>query len=131
MRAAVAVTLLAAAAAAGCAQQHTPPHVQQAAAEGRTCFHEKTISGFRTVRREAIDLTVSRDEVYRAELFGFCPGVDEAVALGVTSRGSSWICEGGQVEITVPVRAGPRQCPVRSIRRLTQPEIDAERAARR
>ena len=130
MRAALLASVLLA--AAGCAQPPTPPHVQQAAATGRQCFHERNLNGFRTVRREReyVDLTVSTKEVYRTELFGFCPGVDEAVALGVRSRGSSWICEGDPVEIDVPGQAGPRQCPVRSIRRLTQAEIEAERAAR-
>ena len=119
-------------AAAACAPQTPPPQVQAAAAAGRPCFHANNVNGFREVDRDTVDLTVGANEVYRAELFGVCPDVDQTVALGVRARGgSSWICEGADVEVIVPASPiGPQVCPARSIRRLTQAEIEAGRRRR-
>ena len=116
----------------GCAPQTPPPAVQAATAAGRQCFHAGNVNGFRNVKRDSLDLTVSTREVYHVELFGSCMGLEEAVGVAVRTRGgSSWVCEGADVELVVPVsNIGPQQCPARSLRRLTQAELDAGRRRR-
>ena len=117
--------------AAGCAPQSPPPERQMVGADGRLaqCFHANNVNGFRSVNRETVDLTVGPDRVYRVELFGLCPDMDQAMALGVRTRGgSSWVCEGQDIEVIVPMEGiGPRRCPGRSVRMLTQAELEASK----
>ena len=129
MKSTVLAASLALVAVAACAPQGPPPHVQAAAAAGRPCFHANQVNGFREVDRDTIDLTVGPNEVYRAEFIGVCPDMDQAFTVGVRTRGgSSWICEGPDVEIVVPQSPiGPQVCAAQSLRRLTQAEIEAGR----
>ena len=117
---------------AACAPTPPPREVQAAAAAGRQCFHANNANGFRNATRESVELTVSSNEVYHVELFGSCMGLEEAVGVAVRARGgSSWVCEGADVELVVPVaNIGPRQCPARSLRRLTAAELQARRQGR-
>ena len=126
------VSLLAAAAA--CAPPPGPPG-SMAAADApshmrgdKQCFHAGSVNGFREVDPDTIDLTVGSNERWRVEVFGLCD-IDDALQVAVQTRaGSSWVCDDNDVELIVPMPGfGPRRCAVKSIRRLSAAEIEAER----
>jgi len=125
-----ALSVLLLAWASGCAPQPAPePGLQLAAqgsATGRQCFNADMVNGFQAVGDRAIDLNVTRTEVYRVETFGPCPDLENAVGLGVRTRtGGSFVCSDLDVELVVPSTVGaPRTCLVRSLRRLTPAEIE-------
>lgn len=115
-------------AAAACAPQAPAPAPQLAGAPGQQCFHAGSVNGFRDVDDETVDLTVGPNEVYRVQVFGLCPDLDQVRGVGVRTRGaSSWVCQGADMELVVPMSFGPRACPARSLRKLTHAEIAAGR----
>ena len=130
----ILIASLLAAAAAACAPPPGPPGSMAAAgAPGhmrgdKQCFHAGNVNGFNDVGPDTIDLTVGSKERWRVEVFGLCD-VDDAIQVAVQSRaGSSWICDANDAELIVPMPGfGPRRCSVKSLRRLTAAEIEAER----
>ena len=121
MKIAIAAALLVA--AASCA----PVAPGRAPATPRQCFEASDLIGFQIVDRDTIDLEVGPREFYRAELFGACLGLEEAVRVGVRGRGGSgWVCHGADAAILLPQSpVGPQSCRARSIRQLTQAEVEA------
>lgn len=99
----------------------------------RQCFNAALVSGFRRVDERTVDLTVGANRVFRVGLIGTCPEVEDALSLGVRTRGgSSFVCNDLDVDLIVPNSVGgPRLCPATSLRQLTSAEVDAERASRR
>ena len=136
MRRIIAATFAALSAAAACAPQSpagmgaTPPRPGAA----RQCFSSQNVSGFSLVGDRAVDLRVGANQIYRAELFGYCPELRSAIGLGVRARGgSSFVCDDLDLELIVPSdipSRGPNVCQIRALRRLTAAEIEAERRTR-
>lgn len=103
-----------------------------AAASPRQCFAVQSVNGFRTLDRDTIQVDVSLRDVYELELFGPCNDVDWANAVGLKTRGGgSFICDATDVDVVAPGPIGPQTCRVSSIRKLTESEVAAARAARR
>jgi len=120
--------------AAACAPQPAgpPTTTSVAAGEAGQCFHSRDVNGFHEPTRRTVDLDVSTGEVFRLELFGLCPQLQDAYGLGVqTLGGSDYVCSRNDVQLIVPTMGGPRSCPVRSMRRLAAAEAEASRATKR
>ena len=102
----------------------TPSHPPAAP---RQCFEASDLIGFQIVDHDTIDLEVGPREFYRAELFGACLGLEEAMRVGVRGRGGSgWVCHGADAAILLPQSpVGPQSCRARSIRKLTEAEVKA------
>ena len=96
-----------------------------AAGPAKACFHSRSVTNFAAVNDQTVNLRVGVREVYRLELLGSCPDIDWQEALGLQSRGSSWICDGLDVTLFSKGPFGPQRCPVRSIHKLTPQEIEA------
>lgn len=134
MRALVLASALALSVGAACAPQPMSGMGPTASMGGdaRRCFRAQEVNGFRQASDRTVDLTVGANRVYRVDLFGVCPDLRAAVGVAVRTRGgSSYVCEGPDVELIVPSEIGPNQCLGRSIRQRTDAELQAERAARR
>src|SRR4051794_20988075 len=90
-------------------------HAQPGYGELRQCFFTRQMRGWTDAGRNAIDVRISRREVYRMHLFAPCPELNSALTVGVDPRGgSSSICEGDRM-IDLLVRApgqGLIRCPV-------------------
>lgn len=101
----------------------------------RTCFFAHQISGWRESRdrsENVVYLDVNAHDVYRLDTFGPCQGLDEALTLGVQTRGGgSTICDGLDVTLVTQSPIGPMRCPVSKITRLTPDEIKALKAEKR
>ena len=112
--------------AAGCAPPTAPAQLA-VAGDQRQCFQASSLNGFQIIDRNTIDLEVGPREVFRAELFGACLGLEEAVRVGVRGRGgSSWVCHGADAAILLPQSpVGPQTCQARSIRKLSAEELAA------
>jgi hypothetical protein len=123
MRSAPFALLLLAAACAPVAE----PTPTGAAAEPRQCFQASSMNGFRVVDRDTVDFQVGPRQVYRAELFGACIGLQEATSLGLQGRGGSGtVCGGADAVILIPQSpVGPQRCQARNLRQLTPEEVAA------
>jgi len=128
-----AAILLAAGAAvlAGCARS-APPAAPAAAASVRTgaqCFLASQANSFTPLDQTTVDVRVGANRYYRLHLAGPCINVDWARQVAIrTTGGSSWICQGLDAELIVPVQGlGPQRCLVTDIRPLTEHEAMAAR----
>lgn len=135
MRRTVAATFITLSTIVACAPQPLAGRASAPVSAGaRQCFSSQNVSGFNLVGERAVDLRVGANRVYRAELFGFCPGLRSALGVGVRARGgSTFVCDDQDLELIVPSDIpgrGPNVCQVRALRRLAPAEIDAERQAR-
>ncbi len=116
----------------GCAGQGESVKADMAA---RECFSASTVRGFTPVDDTTVQLQVARNEVFELKLMGYCPDVDWSRRIALRNRsGSSWICSNDAmgVEIVVLDRLapmGPDSCRVRTLRKLTAEEIQAQRDA--
>ena len=110
------------------AQSHTEP----ARSAGRQCFLPGQVNGFTALDRDTVHVKVSASQVYELELFGDCANVDWEQRIAIRSTGgSSWVCQGLDAELIVPSPIGPQRCPVSTIRRLSDEEVQAFRESRR
>lgn len=99
----------------------------------RSCFFSNQINGWRSERNErTVYLEVGPSQMYRAELFSRCLGVDDALEIGVRTRsGGSSICDGMDVDLIVPGPIGPQTCAVTKLTKLTPEEIAALKARKK
>ena len=98
-------------------------------ASGGECFHAGQVNDFTPRGNDVVDVRVGSRRHYRLQLAGSCPDVNwgtRAVALR-TLGGSSWICQGLDAELLVPSPLGTQRCLVRSVRRLSDAEVEALR----
>ena len=101
----------------------------------RACFFSHQISGWRegrNPRENVVYLDVNTHDVYRLDTLGPCQGVNEALTIGVETRGGgSAICDGLDVTLITNDGIGPYRCPVSKITKLTPEEIKALSASER
>jgi len=101
----------------------------------RACFFVHQINGWRESRdrrENVVYLDVNARDVYRLDTFGSCQGLDEALSLGVETRGGgTTICDGLDVTLVTHSPIGPMRCPVSKITKLTPDEIKALKAEKR
>lgn len=129
----VATAVCAAALAGACAIDN-PRQVRTARADERQCFHASMVNGFTPVGRDTVQVTVGARTVYELKTVGYCPEIDWTHRILVRSTGgSNWICRGFDAELLVPgaMGTGLDRCPVTSIRRLDQEEVQALARRRR
>lgn len=124
---ALAALGLAAMTAAACAPSE-PAAVagaETASAAGQ-CFLPRQVNGFSAVDDDTVDVSVGANDVYRLDIAGACPNVDWSLQVGIRSTGGgSWVCHGHDAELIVPSPIGVQQCPVVSVRKLTEEEAEA------
>lgn len=101
----------------------------------RACFFSHQINGWRESanrRENVVYLDVNAHDVYRLDTFGPCQGIDEALTIGVETRGGGTsICDGLDVTLITHSGIGPNRCPVSKITKLTPEEIKALAASKR
>ena len=98
----------------------------------RQCFLPRTVNGFNAIDRDTVYVTTGPRSIYRLEIIGVCPDIDWSQRIGIRSTGGgSWVCQGMDAELIVPGPTGVDRCPVTSVRKLSEAEVEAERAARR
>jgi hypothetical protein len=126
MRLAPTLAAIALLTATACAPVAPPPG-PLAGGPARQCFFASTVNGFREAAGgQVVNFSVGANQVYQVELFGRCSDLGRAEKVLLDSRaGGSSVCSGLDVELIVPTPTGPRRCPGRSLRRLTETEIAA------
>jgi hypothetical protein len=129
MRAHLVIGLAALLAAPGCAPQPSA-HLAAASREGPQCFNALSVRRYRAIGRDAVDVEVSRDRVFRLDLGAGCFDLDWAQSAVLRSRSGSFICSPGDAELVVPSRQGGERCLVTGVRRLTAAEAEASRRRR-
>jgi hypothetical protein len=101
----------------------------------RACFFSHQINGWRegnSSRDNVVYLDVRARDVYRLDMFGPCNGLNEAISIGVETRGGGTaICDGLDVTLITRSAVGPYRCPVSKITRLTPEEVKALAASKR
>lgn len=104
-----------------------------APAAKRSCFFSSQINDWGADRDEKTAyLYVGAKEVYRAELFSRCDGLDSALAIGVETRGGgSSICDGMDLELLVRSPIGPQRCLVTKLTKLTPEEVAARKTSKK
>jgi len=108
------------------------PEAGSAQPAARQCFLPTQVNGFTAIDRDTVHVKVSASRVYELELFGDCPDVDWEQRIAIRSTGgSTWVCRGLDAELVVPSPIGPTRCPVSTIRRLSDEEVQAYRESRR
>lgn len=104
------------------------------AAAKRSCFFANQVNGWRSDRGDdkIVYLDVGVKDVYRAEIFGTCPDIDDALTIGVQTRGGgSSICDGMDLDLIVDSTIGPRRCPVSKLTKLSPDEVQALKASKK
>lgn len=119
------IALAAGLALAACATDDSG--MRTASSEGRQCFWAGSVNGFRDAPGDdQIYIDVGANETFLFQTFGSCPDLDFTEALALESRPSNFICDARDVDLIIPDPvAGPRQCPVRMIRKLEPGEPGA------
>ncbi len=98
---------------------------------GRRCFLPSQVNGFDARGRDAVDVTVGVDQIYRLEIIGTCPDIDWSQRIAIRSIGGGpWVSSGLDAELLVPSATGVQRCPVTAVRRLNEDEIRASRVTR-
>ncbi|WP_395391109.1 DUF6491 family protein [Novosphingobium sp. BL-8A] len=120
---ATAITL---ATVTGCAgTDHGNP---TAAREPRQCFWANDVRNFRAVNSTTVNIRAGRD-VYRLDLMGICPNINWNERMGLVTTGSSSICAGSALGVSVVTRRtggrGQERCAVRQITALTPEQVAA------
>lgn len=114
----------------GCATA-APPQESAAPRGGQQCFLASQVNGFDAIDDQTVDVTVGVNNVYRLQIVGVCPDIDWTQRIGIRARGGSrWVCRGLDAELIVPSPTGLQTCPVTAVRKLTDEELKAKRAAR-
>ena len=108
------------------------PEADSAQSSRRQCFLPAQVNGFTALDRDTVHVKVSASQVYELELFGDCADIDWEQRIGIRSTGgSNWVCQGLDAELIVDSPIGPQRCPVSTIRRLSDEEVQAFRESRR
>lgn len=120
-----------AASAAALATACMPAAAPQAALAGdRQCFLASQVNGFHSVDDDIVHVTVGANDVYALDILGGCPTLDWERKIAIRSHVSSnWVCSGYDAELLVPSPIGVNTCPVTNVRRLSEAEAAAIRAA--
>ena len=101
------------------AQPAAPPATAQAA--GRQCFLAREVNSYTPSSEGFIDVRVGASRYFRLQVSGGCPEVDWSNGVGIRPvAGGSWICEGYQAELLVPLPQGPQRCPVSAVTPITK-----------
>lgn len=91
------------------------------------CFSVGNARNFRVINSSTVHLRVGRS-VYRLDMLGSCPDLSWSPRMALVSRGSSRVCEGPALGLTIISRGSGgdrRRCPVRSITALTPEQVQA------
>lgn len=99
----------------------------------RQCFFASQINGWRSENSEkTIYLDVGAKDIYRADLLMRCTDIDDALAIGIETRGGgSSICGGMDADIIVQSSIGPLRCPINKLTKLTPDEVQALKAKKK
>ncbi len=90
----------------------------------RQCFAARDIRNFAGQDDYTVNLNIGRREVYQLKTVINCPDIGSGAALSYKSS-SEVICDGLDLTLVTRTPRGPRECAVRSIRRLTPEEVAA------
>ena len=100
-------------------------------AGARSCFRPAEVNGFNPQGDDVVYLRVGANDVYRAEILGTCTDIDFANRVAIRSRGGgSWICQGLDAEFIVPGPGRVESCPITSLRKLSDVEVQEYRERR-
>ncbi len=112
---------------AACAEDAGRP--ERIARTGRSvdqCFTAREVRGFSAQNNDTVVMRIGVDRYFRLSGLGGCNDVDWATGIGIQSRGSGYICSGGDADLLVPSSSvGTQRCPVLHIERLTPLEVAA------
>lgn len=101
-----------------------PAPPAQTASE-RQCFHVDQVTGFSPAGGDQVYIHAGPGDTWLFETVA-CPDLDFSLRLGLDTQGASrWICRGLDVDLIAPSPVGPRRCPVRMIRKLSEAESRA------
>ena len=97
----------------------------QPAKPARACFWTSQVSNFSAIDDRTVIVRVGVKDRYRLELFSPCYDIEWNNEIGITSRGSSSICNGAGAEIISPGALGPQTCRINRVVKLTPEEVEA------
>lgn len=119
---------LTAAGASAVASPDAPPP-----SSGRACFFADQIDGWRSEKGDkVVYLEVGVRDMYRADLFSRCTGIDDALTIGVQTRGGgSSVCDGMDLDLIIGSPIGPQTCHVTKLTKLTPEEVQALKARKK
>ncbi|MGE3745501.1 MAG: DUF6491 family protein [Sphingomonadaceae bacterium] len=95
------------------------------AGNGRDCFNISQVSGFSRATNDQVYVHTGPSDVWLFDTFGYCPDLNFTEQLALEATPTSWVCRGIDVDLIVPSVTGPRECPVRMIRKLSKSESKA------
>lgn len=88
------------------------------------CFAQRDIQNYAAQDDYTVNLRIGRREVYQVKTVINCPDAGFGAGLAYQSRGSM-ICDALDLTLITRSNFGPRECPVKSLRRLTPAEVAA------
>lgn len=94
------------------------------------CFSARNVSNWRVVGRRTVNIGVGASQVYQLTLMGDCPDLDTRETMAFQSSNNT-ICNPIDATIIVGTPIGPRRCPVRDMRRMSEAEIQTLRPGER
>lgn len=119
----------AAALMAGCTSDGEPRQsaANAGAGSGRQCFFTSSVSSFAPVDTRTVNLRVGANQFFRVNLMSPCRDVTWTTGMSLSTRGSSSICTGNALGVTLHTRgpSGRQRCTVSTIVALTPEEVQA------
>lgn len=89
------------------------------------CFFADNVRGYEVIDDKTVNVRIGSKEVFELTLFYPAFDLDISTRIGVKARGGSRICSPLDGSVIVPETGGPREYPIKAIRRLSLEEIDA------
>ena len=122
--------LLAIGSLSACVPDDGEPATAAAEQGGRQCFRPGDVNSFSPEGDDVVYLRVGANRWFRAEILGTCPDIDYSQRVAIRSRGTNWVCQGLDAEFFVPGPLGVDRCPITSLRKLNDAEVQAYRERR-
>ena len=109
----------------GCAP--TGSAVGDSVSAPRECFYARHAQGFSTGDDGRIYVRTGVNDIYEMQVMGVCPDIDWTHRIGIDARGAgARVCTGFDADLIIEDSSGaPQRCLVRSVRKLSEAEIDA------
>ena len=88
------------------------------------CFSQRDIRNYAAQDDYTVNLRIGPRVVYQAKTVIGCPDIGYGAAIGYRSN-SEFVCSELDLTLVTRTNRGPRECPLKSIRRLTPTEVAA------
>ena len=102
------------------------PTVAAVGTDNRQCLHVPSVTGFKAVDSDTVNVSTGPGVVYQLDLLGSCRDIDWNSSIALRNRGAgSFACDALDLQVVSPTTLTPDVCPVTAMRKLSDTEVAA------